>query len=354
MKILVIGPIPPPFGGGEIMMFETIKAMKAAGFDCVHVNTSVREFNKDRMKLSFSVLFRYFKIYAQIFNKLRKGCFDAVYFSLSKKKPGFIRNIPYILFAKLFNAKVIGHIHGGKFEIMDNPVLAFIARKIDVVLVLSEELKRELAKDFKAKTIIEYLCNGIEIENHQKALRPTLESLIYVGNLVPKKGVIRLGHIFKSLTEKHPNLKLHLVGEWHNDAVKSQFYDLVDACKGNVIEHGYIPNEKVKEVIPQAGLLLHPTEYDGQPISIIEAYAFGLPVVSTVIGGIPHMIDHNVNGFLINDFKDTTEYVTCILGLLEDDVLYLGFQKAALKNYQEKFSLLSYGSNLKSIIDSVA
>jgi glycosyltransferase involved in cell wall biosynthesis len=354
MKILVIGPIPPPYGGGEIMMLETIKALKSRGFECHHINTSVRAFNKDRMKLSFKVLLRYVGIYYRIFNKLKNGHFDAVYFSLSKKKPGFIRNIPYILLAKLFKTKIIGHIHGGEFEVMDNPILAFVARKIDIVLVLSEDLKHLLAKKFTDRTTIEYLCNGIEIENKQKTLRPKLDSLIYVGNLVPKKGIIRLAQVFKSLSHKYPYLKLHLVGEWHSNAIQSQFYNIVNGFKPNVIEHGYIPNEKVKDVLPNVGLLIHPTEYDGQPISIIEAFAFGLPVVSSNIGGIPHMIDDGINGFLVKEYTDITSYVNTIESLIADDNKYHAFQRAALKNYNDKFSLHAYGEKIHSIIGSGA
>ncbi len=353
MRVLVIGPIPPPFGGGEIMMLETIKALKSRGVDVIHVNTSIREFNKDRMKVNAASVVAYLKIYFSIYRVLKRNKFDAIYFSLSKKKPGFVRNIPYIILAASRKVKVVGHIHGGEFEIMGNAILSYFARKIDLVLVLSEELKFSLRKDFKPQTKIEYLCNGIEIINDQQELRPSLNSLIYVGNLVPKKGIIRLARIFKSLCEKHQDVVLNLVGEWHDDEVKRQFYSIVGSAKSKVIEHGYIPNEKVKEVMPSAGLLVHPTEYDGQPISIIEAYAFGLPVVSTKIGGIPHMIDHEVNGFLVNEIDNYTTYVDFILSLIEDDFKYQKFQTAALENYKNKFSLESYGTNLLSKLDLV-
>ena len=51
-------------------------------------------------------------------------------------------------------------------------------------------------------------------------------------------------------------------------------------------------------------VFINTTNYDNTPLSLIEAMALGLPVVSTNVGGIPFLIDHDVHGLLVNKNDD--------------------------------------------------
>ena len=61
-------------------------------------------------------------------------------------------------------------------------------------------------------------------------------------------------------------------------------------------------------------LFINTTNFDNMPVSVIEAMALGLPVISTNVGGIPHLIDHNKNGILVPP-KDANAFVDAILDL---------------------------------------
>ena len=62
---------------------------------------------------------------------------------------------------------------------------------------------------------------------------------------------------------------------------------------------GGIPRTEVPEWLNKGDILLNTTNYDNTPVSVIEAMACGLCIVSTDVGGIPYLLDHEVDALLV-------------------------------------------------------
>ena len=67
-------------------------------------------------------------------------------------------------------------------------------------------------------------------------------------------------------------------------------------------------------------IFINTTHYDNTPVSLIEAMALGLPVISTEVGGIPYLIRHQENGLLVPD-GDAQAFILSINHLLRDPKL---------------------------------
>ncbi len=86
----------------------------------------------------------------------------------------------------------------------------------------------------------------------------------------------------------------------------------------NVVWHGWTPNEVVvKDILPSARVLVHPTQKDMSGWVIAEAAALGIPAISSITGGVPDLIDDRVTGFLHRP-TDEDGFISSIRSLLEN------------------------------------
>jgi len=83
---------------------------------------------------------------------------------------------------------------------------------------------------------------------------------------------------------------------------------------------GRVPQEQIHEYYAAADIYLQTPRIDNMPSSILEAFASGLPVVSTEAGGVPAMLTHNVHG-LLAPVGDAERVAAHVISLLEDAAL---------------------------------
>ena len=115
------------------------------------------------------------------------------------------------------------------------------------------------------------------------------EYFLYAGRLSPEKDVATLLDGWRAIQEP-----LIVVG----DGPERQ--KLEQSAPRNVELRGSVPPEEVTRLLGAARALVFPSRwYEGAPRAIIEAYAAGVPVIGTAIGGIEELIDHGVSGLLV-------------------------------------------------------
>lgn len=83
---------------------------------------------------------------------------------------------------------------------------------------------------------------------------------------------------------------------------------------------GFLDTEGKRREWEAADIFINTTRIDNQPVSVIEACAMGLPVVSTSVGGIPHLLRHEETGLLVAD-GDVQAMSDAIVRLVEDESL---------------------------------
>lgn len=83
---------------------------------------------------------------------------------------------------------------------------------------------------------------------------------------------------------------------------------------------GFLDEAAKAEEFSKADIFLNTNRVDNMPVSVVEACAFGLPVVATDVGGLSKLIDHGENGLLVKD-DDPKEMARAVIGLLNDPEL---------------------------------
>jgi glycosyltransferase involved in cell wall biosynthesis len=187
------------------------------------------------------------------------------------------------------------------------------AQRIDCFVAISAQVREALvARGIEERKIVS-IPNGIDtrtfapVDARRKLeLRTALKLpadgriLVYTGRLSAAKGLLPLVSAWRELSPQHPRAHLLLVGsgEGSPDDCERELLDYVEA-------HGLAPSvtltgrvEKVSEYLQASDVFVFASESEGFGLSLIEAMAVGLPVVTTRVGIAPELVQPGVNGLL--------------------------------------------------------
>lgn len=201
----------------------------------------------------------------------------------------------------------------------------------DKIFVRSNWVKQSLINDFKIeRRKIEINPSGVHLNGIKNVEKNYYgKNILFVGKDTCIKGYDVLLKAFELILNHNKNVVLHIVGN-------SKKYTNTECIK----YYGYIDRNKVKfldRLYRNADLFVLPSRYDSFPKVLIEAGAYKLPCISTNICGIPEIIEHGKNGYLVEpeDFKKIASYANEILN---DEKLSLKMGNQGFKNYKEKFN----------------
>jgi glycosyltransferase involved in cell wall biosynthesis len=104
---------------------------------------------------------------------------------------------------------------------------------------------------------------------------------------------------------------------------------------------GWVSSADAEQLLAESHLLLLPSHAEGLPMSIIEAFAHGVPVVSTPVGAIPDIVEPGRNGLLV-DAGNGLQLADAILAILGDESLRLQLAQNARRTWEQRLDITSY------------
>lgn len=161
--------------------------------------------------------------------------------------------------------------------------------------------------------------------------------LITVGRLVWEKALHMGLLVIRSLVDRGMDVEYHVVGDGPS-RVELEFWSRELGLKEHVKWHGTLDQVRMRDVLEQGDVYLHPSVSDSLPVAILEAMAMGLPVVATRVGGIAEAVIDGETGFLMK-FGDVDGMAAGILRLWADANLREAFGKAGRLRATSEFSV---------------
>jgi len=317
----------------------------------------------------FQTLFILFHVYKSL------NIVDNVYLTIGTSRLGFIKDALMIWPSWLFNKRIVLHLKGGGWYLFyteNRQWFRFLMEKTynkaDTIIVLGELLRDQFAFIPGCEKKIEVVPNGLPINltnaEPKQITRGEKFKLLYLSNLIPSKGyldVLRACHIL--FNER--GLPIHcdfcgafikIVGEENSyspeEAERAFFQRIEKYNLSSIVKyHGVVRDDQKIKLLKEANILILPTNYpwEGQPVSIIEALAFGNPVISTPYRGIPEEVIDGYNGYLI-PFGDVDQIADKIEMLWNSPELYFRLSNNAITHYQEHFTQEMHLNRLIPII----
>ena len=273
---------------------------------------------------------------------LRKKSIDLVHLNPSLDLKSFLREGFFVLLARASKKKVIVFFHGWKksCEVRIERYFLWIFNwffgKADTLIVLSNENKQTLERwgvvqpIYKEVTVInDNELAGFDIQNALKKRQSSKTwRILFLARIVREKGIYEALEAFFLVQSKHPIVELVVAGDGVElDNVKSfarahNFH--------NVTFAGYVRDQEKRRRFEEAHIFCLPSYAEGCPVSVIEAMAYGLPVVTRSVGGVVDFFENGRNGF-ISQSLDPYVLAGQIETLLLDKNLY---ERISLYNYQ--------------------
>jgi len=182
-----------------------------------------------------------------------------------------------------------------------------------------------------------YVPNTIELCNYKFKYRETVKpNLLWVRSLATIYNPEMAIRTAFELKKDYPDTKLCMVGP-DKAGMEERLKTLATELDVDVTFTGKLSKKKWTKLSEDYHIFINTTHFDNTPVSVIEAMALGLPVVSTNVGGIPFLVEDRGTGLLVDD-DDVLQMTSCIRELL--------------RNTQLKETLVNNACNLVKEFDS--
>lgn len=211
----------------------------------------------------------------------------------------FRRSVLFIRQAKRNGMKVVCHVHGGGFREFRKSCPEYVDKylgKCDAIVALSDTWRRYFADELGFKNV--HVVNNI-IGNPQfvPVEKDGRFHILFLGFITEAKGIFDLLEVIRDHKEDwHGRIVLHVGGNGKLDEFNHKVSEY--GIKDMVIYEGWVSGEKKASLFNLADAYILPSYIEGVPISILEALSYGLPVLSTPVGGVPEIIHSGENGIL--------------------------------------------------------
>lgn len=301
MNIVIVGPLPPPFGGMAMQSRQLATLLAKQGHDItfVPVNPAYKPEFVGRLPV-VRALFRFwpylFSLWGTIKNK------DVVHVMANSGKAFFLFVWPAVYIAKCLKVPVVINYRGGNakpfFEQSWSKVKNCFAQSRSLV-VPSGFLKQVFASYGQPAEIIpniidlnrfEFVEPSIaDIEEPVLAVTRNLEKIYDIGTAIKA---------FQIIQRSYPKARLIVAGSGEEESHLKQLTSTLQLDQ-SVQFVGKLDRAEVIELYAKADVMLNPSVVDNMPNSILEALSSGVLVVSSNVGGIPFMVTHQQEAILV-------------------------------------------------------
>jgi glycosyltransferase involved in cell wall biosynthesis len=366
-RLVIIGPIPPPYNGMSVVTDNLLKSDLRNHFDIISLDTADRRglANVGRLDLPNVVLA--LKHGLQFLWTLVARRPEIVYVCIAQNTFGYLRDCVFLVPALLTDRKVVVHLHGSDFRRFYNQTSFIMKRlirwtlsRVNQMIVLGSGLM-VLFKGIVPDDRIAVIPNGIipfayKDKNSQKQTDHRYFRIIYLGTLKKNKGFMEFLKSIPIILKEVPSARFKLVGEHCYPKEMQDAYEFIKINQlSDVVEFPGVLVGSIKETMLLSSdiFVFPPIAPEGQPLVILEAMAAGLPVISTPQGAISDMVIDGVNGFIVppGDPAAIAEKVTL---LLKDGPMRISMGRSSREIFLKTFTLDRWYEDMKNMFLQVS
>jgi glycosyltransferase involved in cell wall biosynthesis len=231
-----------------------------------------------------------------------------------------------------------------------------LKREAKLFIAVSQFIRRKLLEQgFPSdKIVVHYI--GVDTEAFQPDPAVRREPIVlFVGRLTEKKGCEYLIRAMSRVQATMPEVQLIVVGD---GPLRAELEGLAARLLRRYKFVGIQPPRLVRSWMNRALILCAPSvtassgDSEGLPITVVEALAMGLPIVSSVHAGIPEAVIHGETGFLAAE-RDSAALASYILQLLKDEMLWQRFSAQSRESARSVFDIHKQARALENIYEVV-
>jgi glycosyltransferase involved in cell wall biosynthesis len=328
IRVLVVAHGPPLKGGIATVALDLVEDPTLnAEFEMVFLNTAQND--SQRGKLALANIKRAAADALNTFRFARKG---TVVHSHAVQDPWLVawRQVAIAVAARLRGARVLLHNHNqapymeqpGQYQIgkLNRWAFAVLDKLVEANILIAAAGEPNI-RQYMPTVELPVIANSVVVDTvPQSSAVHDPPVIVFIGEILERKGIVILLDALDQLDDQGlNNYELRILGDNRPglDPLKDQMVQEITARGRASTMTGPVSRSEVYRHLSQADLYVFPTFTEGQPFTVIEALAAGVPIVASDIQAISNMITDGVNGRMI-PIDDTPGFAQAIAELLSD------------------------------------
>ncbi len=366
LRVLVSGHLPPPVGGMgtyyQTLMNSSLREQVDLSF--VQTSSQKREFSSSG-RATFSNMIAAMKDCARFTRAILVNRPQISHIGTANGL-SFVKHSYCVWVARVFGSRVLLHPHCSLSVLYSERSKWwrwFFKRVIHLsnnIVVLSNEWLQ--LRSIVPGCQVYYLPNAIDIKQYRNTAENRLAEvtrkeqcrILYLGYIGRAKGSFDLLEAASIVHSQRKDVVFDLVG---GELTPGELARLREGIKQKGLESCvrlHLPAYDTEKLgfFQEADIFVYPSYYEGLPVAVLEAMACGLPIVATRVGGLPDLIQDDVNGILVEP-GDPDQLASALCRLVIDHKLRLTMQR---ENYQlacTQYDIEQHTTQLISIYKTV-
>ncbi len=279
-----------------------------------------------------------------------------VFVNTSLSKACLLRDGLLILIAKLFNKKVLLFIHGFEYNALKYKILLYGGYfKADSIIVLSHDFQKELKRNGYSKNIYT-LYHPIPEEILNLTVDKFFDDrnftkILFMARIEENKGIFITLNAFSIVQKVYPEVSLIIAGL--GNALEKSIKYVNEKNIYNVEFVGFVTGREKYKLLKETDIYILPTYHaEGLPVSILEAMAAGLIVITRPIGGIVDLYE-KINFGAIIESLNPEEYAKVLLRIIKNKKEYTIISKNNIRFAKTYFNPTKVAENISEIIKTL-
>lgn len=329
--LCIVGPLPPPSGGMANQCEQLLRLLRAEGVEAVLVRNN--EPYRPAWVGGIPVLRAFFRLVPYLFALWRAaGRVQVMHILANSGWAWHLFAAPAVWIGRLRGAQVIVNYRGGEaddfFASAPRHVLATL-RLASARVTPSAFLQRVFARYGLDTTIVPNIIDLSRFAPSPPRAFGDAPHLVVTRNLEPIYDIPTAIQAFALVRHSFPGARLTVAGSGPELNALQKL--VVELELGDAVSFaGRIDNAQIPQLYAAADCMINPSTVDNMPISILEALASGVPVVSTNAGGIPDMVEDGVSALLV-PIGDSAAMAAAISNVLADAELRASMRRAGIE-----------------------
>ncbi len=365
------------------MMFQLfVDMMSERGYQIRVIDSAERHTRRPRTDGRFSLQrsMDYLGIVPRFFLYLLTGR-RIIYLTTAQSWFGFLRDALLIWPACIFGHRVILHQFGGNYDqfigsrgTLGRAFVRCTLNRAHAVVVEGEEMRQHFAFLHGWDKKVHAIANGLPERAISPSIAPKVYDasepfrLLFLSNMLETKGYWDVLEAVRILVrERKRNVTCRFVGQWltATDCMRFSTPESARVAFGAYVDEHHLGGTVTHEApllgasklgaFMEANAFLLPSNYinEGQPVSILEAMAYGLVVIACRYRLIPTMVANEHTGFLV-EYGSPAQIADRIEFLIDNPDLYHQMSINAIKRFGEHFTADSYVDRVVNVIRAVS
>lgn len=266
----------------------------------------------------------------------------------------FWRKSTVALIASVTGRPYLLHLHGSEFMTFFDRECGPLRRSFvratfkhaALVLVLGPQWQRDVLR-ICPKANVEVLPNGVPVPAEGRPIANELPpQILMLGRLGRRKGTFDLLRAFSIVAKRNLSVRLVCAGDGDIEDARTLAHDF--GIDSRVEFPGWLSADQVRDQLRRATIFVLPSYAEGLPMALLEAMSYGLPVITTPVGGIPAVVAHGKTGLLV-DAGDVDKLASAISDLLGDPNACARLGHAARAHVEHEYSLEAVIGRIRQI-----